>query len=183
MATIIDDNYQHNSASVWPTAIKYGLFIALAGIILQVIGDLAGINDYTGQQGGAGSAYSCLIYLVGAALLVAAVKVVRDQLQGGRISFGKAFGTTAATALIAALVSAVWTFIYFSFINAEAIEMISDTAMQNAQIDEDQEGAEQVMGFMQSIFTPGGMAIMSFFFMFFANAIIGLIVAAVMKKD
>ena len=183
MATIIDNDFQPQSASVWPTALKYGLYIGAISIVLQLLSDLLGFNAYSPDAGFVDKALGWLGTIIGIVLLVQAVKHVRDSLQGGRITFGKAFGTAMATSLIAVLIAAVWTYVYFAFINGDALEEIKELSLQNAQFDEDAEGADTALSFMNAAFSPGGFAVSALFGGLIIYAIIDLIIAAVMKKD
>ena len=185
MATIIDDNYDVKpDVSIWPTAIRYGLFIGLAGILLQVLGDLIGFNTFDPNADGLTKAYGYIGSIVGIVLTVLSVKTVRDELLGGRIGFGKAYGTAMATALVSVVITAVWTYIYFSFIADPAIlETVRDAALQNAQIDEDQEGADVAIGMVNSMLSPGGIALTAALSVLVISALINLLIAAVMKKE
>ena len=171
------------NVSIWPVALKWGV---IGGVISVLYGQLAqtvGISDPFGQEGAA----PWTVLLVSVAMYVVmgilAVRDVKTAL-GGYISFGKAFGAVFVTALIIALVGAVWQIIYSSLIYPEyyadlddfLVEQYEDGGMAEDQI-------EAAMSFTRMSFNPLGALIGALVGGAFFGGIFGLIIAAVMKKD
>jgi len=179
MATL-DDNYiDPADVSFWPTAIRYG---GIAGVILIAFGllmHLTGMTDYSGQGGATTWIQNIVTYGVWIGGIVMAVKYHRDQELGGFVSFGRAFGLGLVTALIMGIIGALWTYIFFSFIAPEAIDMIMEAAMENMP-----EGqAEATEGMMSAMMSPGAMTIWMIVGSLVGGGIISLIVAAIMKRE
>ena len=183
MSTIIDHQYPPTDTSIWPTALKYGAYIGAVGIVLQLLFDLIGFNAYSPDASFSEKALGYLGTIVGIVLLVQAVKYVRDELQNGRISFGKAFGTSIAAGAVASVIGALWTYIYFSFINGGALDEIKEQALQNAQFDEDAEGADVALSMLDTMFSASGFALSALIGGIFLYAIVSLIIAAILKRD
>lgn len=162
------------------TELKYGLIIALAGIALMIILDLAGFYDERIQHLNAVSWVSYIIPIIG---LFFTIKEKRDKDLGGYISYGRCVGTGALTSLVSGIIGAVVQFVYFSFINPNFKEYLMD--FQRQQMLENGLPAEQVdaaMGMMQFMLSPVMMTITAFIGAMIGAVIISLILGAILKK-
>jgi hypothetical protein len=168
-----------SNISVWPTALRWGGITALVLIIIGLLVHLSGMNDPAKANPAMGCGIGCLNYLIMGVGIVLAIKNHRDKELGGAITFGRGFGMGAATTLVIALAVAIWTYISMAFIFPEAIEMIREQMMQNAQ-----PGQEELMETMASMFaSAGGASMMGLVMNGVFGCIIALIAAAIMKKD
>ena len=180
-----NDYVDPSKVSAWPTASRYGL---LAGLILVVVGlliHLSGMVDYTNQGGGANWIVNLLNWGITVAAIVMAVKQHRDEDLGGFISFGRSFRVGFLVTLVIAVVSMVWGYIFFSFVEPGLIEEI--LAASREQMIEQQgmseEQAEQGLKMMSWMFTPVMMSLMGGIFSVIAGVIFSLIVGAFMKRE
>ena len=185
MATLDGDynSIDPSNVSMWPTALRYGGIAAAILIILGLVMHLSGMVDYAaaaaGETGAASIIQNIITYAVWIGSVVMAIKFHRDQELGGYISFGRAFGEGFATSLIMGLITAVWTYIFFSFIAGDALEMMMEGALESMSDSE----ADAAGGILSTMMSPGVMAGMAFGGTIVLGAIISLIAGAVMKKE
>ena len=180
-----NDYVDPSKVSAWPTASRYGL---LAGLILVVVGlliHLSGMVDYTNQGGGANWIVNLLNWGITVAAIVMAVKQHRDEDLGGFISFGRSFRVGFLVTLVIAVVSVVWGYIFFSFVEPGLIEDILSASREQMieQQGMSEEQAEQGLKMMSWMFTPTMMSLMGGIFSVIAGVIFSLIVGAIMKRE
>ncbi|MCB0567108.1 MAG: DUF4199 domain-containing protein [Phaeodactylibacter sp.] len=180
-----NDYVDPSKVSAWPTASRYGL---LAGLILVVVGlliHLSGMVDYTNQGGGANWIVNLLNWGITVAAIVMAVKQHRDEDLGGFISFGRSFRVGFLVTLVIAVVSVVWGYIFFSFVEPGLIEDILSASREQMieQQGMSEEQAEQGLKMMSWMFTPAMMSLMGGIFSVIAGVIFSLIVGAIMKRE
>src|SRR6185295_8673838 len=134
--------------------LKYGLIAAATGIVISMITYLLGLDKTdTGQYIG----YLNIIVII--TVMAMAVKERREEL-GGYIEFGQAFSTATMTVLIAAAITAVYTYLYVSVINPgfreytlqKELEKMEAKGMSQEQID-------LAMSYTEKFMTPTMMAI------------------------
>jgi len=171
-------------ASPWPVGSRYGLIAGLALIVIGMIIHLAGIVDYTNQNSSGNwiSNIVNLAVLIGA--MAMAIKYHRDQQLGGYVSFGRAFYVGFIVTLIITIVSAIWMYIFFAFVEpglvSDMMEMTREQMIEEQGMSEDQ--VEQAMQYTAWFMNPVGMAISGGLFTLFFGVVLSLIVAAVMQK-
>jgi hypothetical protein len=166
-------------------ALTYGLYGALVLIVIGLIGQLTGLVDPSQPNGGSGSMIiNILNAVVTAGALVMAVKKHRDEDLEGYIAFGKAFGLGMLTVVVIAVISAVWTFVYISFIDPEMIDVMKEAArgqMESQGMSGEQ--LEQAMAMNAKFMNPAMITVFALLGSMFFGLIISLVVAAVMKKQ
>ena len=167
-----------------PTAMKYGAYAAGITIILGLIFYVAGVQDFS-QQGGTGNTIASLVnYAVLIGALVMAIKYHKENELGGYITLGRSVGIGTLTALVAGIISAVWTFIFFGLIDPGALEQIREVAYEQAIANgapEDQ--MDQMEGMMNFFTSPTFFAIVIILGSVIIGAIVSLIAGAILKKD
>ncbi len=185
----LDNNFDNRpkpeDVSPWPTGSRYGLFAGLILIVVALGVHLTGMVDYTGQSS-SGTWISTLInYGVLTAFIVLAVRQHRDQELGGGITFGRSFYVGFIVILVAGILSAIWGYVFFAFIEPDLIDQMME--MQK-EVMMDQQGmsasdADKAMEMGAMFMSPGFFAIVGLLSTLFVGAIISLIVAAVMKNE
>jgi hypothetical protein len=152
------DFIQENNpnTSIWPHAFRNGIIWGLLGIAIQLGMLFTGVLEQT-MDGSANTSVTVFSSLVGVAIAVwciySAIKSFRDER--GSLTFGNAVGVGAMTGLVYGLVSAVWTFIFFSFIFPDFYDTIQQTVLaqyEEAGMDEDQ--IEQAMTWVNMFSNP-----------------------------
>jgi len=171
----VDSSAQKNT-SVFQYALKWALILALVEIIYSLILYLT--NQFENRSIG------WLMYAVMGLIAFVAVKNFRDKESDGYISFGKGFNISFQTIFFAGIVTAVYSFIFFKYIDPTVIEHMLQTAEQN-MIDKGipDEQIEQGLKYSKMFMTPGMMALWSVVGTAVTGAIVSLIVAAICRKE
>jgi hypothetical protein len=164
------------SASVH--ALNYGLITGAVLIVYSMVLNLLGLNF------NAVLPYLSLLFLIGG--MIWATISYRDQYLKGYISFGKAFTTAFLTGLFAGILGAIFTYVYLKFINPDMVLQIMDNAREKVMekapdLTEDQ--LDTALAWQAKFMKPAVMAISSAIYTAFASALLGLIVAAIFKKE
>ena len=179
-----NDYIDPSKVSPWPTGSRYGLLAGLVLVVFALVVDLAGLVDYTAQGGGSNWIVNIINWGITVAAIVLAVRQHRDEELGGFISFGRSFNVGFIVSLIIAVITLVWAYVFFSFIEPGLIEEI--VAASREQMIEQQgmseEQAEQGLNMMSWMFTPVMMSVMGGIFSLIAGILFSLVVGAIMKK-
>ena len=160
----------------FPWALKYGVMLGLTSIILTVLLHMLGLemNRAVGSITGIG---------VSILFLVLCLKAYRDHNQG--MSYGEGVGLGTLTGVVSSAISAVFTYVFYKFINPEMIDKIHEMTLEEL---EDREGLtdEQIDQAMEMTAMFTGPEVMSVFALlggiFFAF-ILSLVIAAILKKE
>ena len=180
-----NDYIDPSKVSAWPTASRYGLLAGLVLVVLGLLVHLSGMVDYTDQGGGSNWVVNILNWGITIAAIVMAVKQHREEDLGGFISFGRSFRVGFLVTLVIMVISVVWGYIFFSFVEPGLIEDIL-TASREQMIEKQgmsEEQAEQGLKMMSWMFTPAMMSLMGGIFSVIAGVIFSLIVGAIMKRE
>ena len=184
MATL-DDDYgiiDPDTVSPRPIALRYGSIASVILIVLGLVMYLGGMVDYEAAASGESSSSDWmanilnLVVWIGA--IVMAIKHHKNNELGGYISFGRGFYTGFLTSLFMGLIGAIWTYIFFSFVAPDAMDIMREAALN--QMPEDQ--AEAAEGMMTMIMSPAIMAMSMFMVTLAVGSIISLIASAIMKN-
>lgn len=163
-------------------AIRFGLIVAAIGISYTLIAYLVDLKLLVQVYSG------ILLWLITLILLIVAVSKTRS-MQGGFISFKEAFSTFIVGYIVSALVSVSFNILLFTVIDPQAAEELHELIIESTvsmmerfgapedQIDTQIEQMEQ-----SNQFTIGSQ-LKSILWSIVVYAVIGLIVAAIMKKD
>tara|TARA_R110000850_G_scaffold146781_1_gene268895 strand:+ start:1321 stop:1875 length:555 start_codon:yes stop_codon:yes gene_type:complete len=169
-------------STIKSVASRFGLIIASVGIFYTLMAYLIDLKLMVNTMAGIG------LWVVNMILLIVAVSQVKKAF-GGYLSFKEAFSTFILTYSITALVSAVFGILLFSVIDPEAAErvqvLIIETTVQlmerfgapESSITEQVEKLEATNQFSVVNQVKG------FFSGIVLYAVIGLIVAAIMKRN
>lgn len=168
--------------AVKSTASRYGLIIAAIGIAYTLIAYLIDLKLLVNTFAGIG------LWLVNLILLIVAVSMVK-KAGGGFISFKEAFSTFVLTYVISALISSVFSILLFSVIDPQAAERLQELIIETTVNMMERFGApesqieEQLENMEGSAQFSIGSQVRGFFTGIVIYAVIGLIVAAIMKKN
>lgn len=125
-----------------------------------------------------------IVYALVFAGMFLGTKNYRDNFMGGTMTFGQAFGMSFRILLYAALLYAVYSYIYFKTFGHDTLGVMRDTMMEEldkAGVSESQ--AEQMMEMYRKwVFIPGAMAISAFLGTLLIGSLLGLINAAILKR-
>jgi len=178
------DDINHD-ASPWTPAIKYGIIWALLNIIIQIGSFLTGNLEKT--MNGEALLSSIIMGAIGLAIIIFMIyKAVGDHKinRGGRISFGQAVSVGALTGLIYGLVTAIWTFVFYTFIFTGYESLMNDAMIaQYEGMDMDEDMIETSMNFAGMFVKPVFLAIFAIPGGVLTGTIVSLIIGAIMKTD
>ncbi len=107
--------------SVMPTALRYGLIGGLVAIVWALVKNMSGLM--TNQMAGI---VDLLVFIF---IIYSAIKALRTA-QGEHISFGKAVGVGTLACATAGLLSGIFNFAYFNFIDPSAVEEMVTYTME-----------------------------------------------------
>jgi hypothetical protein len=112
------------------------------------------------------------------------IKSYRDNFMHGMITFGQATGAGVIIFVYYAIISAVFAYIFYSFIDTSFIgKMIAMSEEAGLKKGYSQEQIDLGMKFTKKIMTPFFMSIMSILSNMFFGLIISLIIAAFVRKE
>ncbi|MBT8376532.1 MAG: DUF4199 domain-containing protein [Bacteroidia bacterium] len=168
---------ENQSPSIKSIAYTYGLYLALvsvAGLIIMYVLSL--------QKSWTISIISIVLSIL---ILVYGIKAYKHA-NGGLLSVGKAIKVGLAIAVVGGLLSAIYSYVHYSFIYPEFIEMTKEAAYeqmmtQNPNLTDEQ--ANQAMEMQGMFMNPGFFSLMSILSSLFFGLIISLIAGLIMRKD
>lgn len=163
--------------------VKYGAMAALVTILVGLVFHLAGLTSYTEQNNPTNWIASILNWVVMAGAMVIGMKKYREEA-GGYMTFGKGFGIGFWVSLIMALIVAVWTYVFFAIVEPGLIDTIMEATREKMlQQGQSEDQVEQAMQYTKMFMSPGVFAIFGAIGTLITGIIIGLITAAITKRN
>ena len=127
--------------SGWPIAMKYGLILAFASIVINLGFYLIEPNSFDSKFKLSNVLQFLITAIASVYILMMAGKIRRDEDLDGYVSYGKALGFSMQTSIPAALIIAFYTYIFFTYINPEFLtkmwEMQAEQMAQSGKSDEE----------------------------------------------
>ena len=118
---------EQTKVSPFKTALTYGIYMAIVGILISLIVWATNLMESLGLFGA--TVISLVNLLVMVILLIIFTKLYRDNLLGGKITFKQAFTFGVLIVVCSSLISALYNYIFFKFIDPGYMERIM-TMMQ-----------------------------------------------------
>ncbi len=167
------------------TTMKWGLITGAVYVIFSLISNILGLQD------GASAGMAGLSFVLNFVLMIVTfftiylgVKEIRDQDQGGYISFGEAFKKGLTIAVIAGVVSGIFTLLYMTVIDPTMSEMIIQRAEEQLeQSNAPEEQREMTMKFTKYISSPLFLSPFILLYIALWGLFKSLIAAAILKID
>lgn len=158
---------------------KWAGLMSMALIIMGLVYYLTGMTDM--ETGRSGFLNTLLSYVISIGAIVMGIAAYKKE-NGGYLSIGQGVKQGVLIGLIAGIIMAIWTFVFFSFLEPDMLESIKENALsQQGDIDEDQEEMmNKIMGFM---FNPVSMTFLTVFSKFCLGLIIGFFAGLIMKVE
>lgn len=169
-------------STIKSTASRFGLIIASVGIFYTLMAYLVNLELLVNTFAGIG------IWAVNMILLIVAVSQVKKAF-GGYLTFKEGFSTFVLTYIISALVSAVFGILLFSVIDPEAAERVQELIIETTVNMMERFGApeDSITEQVEALESTNQFSVVNqvkgFFTGIVLYAVIGLIVAAIMKKN
>ncbi|MEN9348194.1 MAG: hypothetical protein RLZZ77_1705 [Bacteroidota bacterium] len=176
-ATMSIEILETKKINLFKESIIYGVIIAVGLIGSSLVSNA--ISDTPNS-----TLASLLMWCILGGGLAYAIIQIRNNKNDGLLSFGQGFKISLFAGIIAGLINAVYTYIYMKFISPEMIDKLKEVAINDMVSsgnteDEIKIGLQMMDVFMQ----PGVMALMIVFMIPIYCMIIGLILAAIFKKE
>jgi len=172
-----------NAKSPWPYAIRFGIILGLISIVITLISYFIFPVDPETLKPKNGWIQTVVGLLANFTLIYIGTKAYRDEELEGNISYSKSVGFAFYMSLPYAILTAVYTFIFFKFIDPSMIENIAK--LQYNKMAEQGMGNEQIqqsLGVMTYMNNPAMYALLSIFGCIIYSVIIGLITSIFTKK-
>ncbi len=191
MTTIDEPNTYVDPSKVpyFQTALRYGLIGGLILVVWGLIAQMTGLADPCKAMEGGGSSMMIGILsfavLIGVSALVGYLAIRQHTTDlGGYISFGRAFIVALVTLIVSGIVSGLFNVLYTNVIDPDMTNRIMEClADQYERQGMEQEQIDAAMNIMKTMYNPFLQVLTSIFSSAFFAAIIGLILAAVLKKN
>ena len=170
------------ASSFMNKSLQYGLLFGLLYVAYSLYAYLFDLELFANFIAG------IVIWVIGVVVLVLAVREVR-KLQGEAITFRTAFATFIIAALAGLLINLVFTQILFGLVDPEAAERVNEIVTNQAYQNMKRFGAgdEQISEAMKEMENNNQFDLVSqlrgLLFGGLFYAVIGLIVAAIMKRS
>ena len=157
-------------------SIGYGLIVGALLIILSLVLNMFGIRQAEN--------YNWISYVIILAGIIWGSLVYRNSYNDGLISYGQSFSVGFLIGLYAAILFAVFSFIYFSYINPESINAILEIAKENIyEQDIPEEQIEQRIKIVEILISPVGKPLIELIGNTICAVIFALIVSIFVKKE
>ncbi len=168
-----------NQESTFKMALKPGIIIGAISIAISLL-LWATVSDLGMRQN-----FGYVTWLVLAFLYHFYTKNYRENNLGGALSYGQAFKFMFFITIVTSLMTVVYMYVLYSFIDPGMLDVIKDQAAEKLyqQPNLTEEQIEKAIE-MQSIWiNPTVITITGFFGSIFFGAILSLVVAIFVKKD
>lgn len=161
-----------------------GLYIAAATIVLGLIEYVTGLTRVLMTNTPLSILNSLVTLGITAYFIHTAIRLYRDQDNGGYLSLGNGIGLGTLAGLVAGIVSAVWTVIFMQFIAPDLVEMIKQVQLEKMQATgQSEEQMEKIMAMSAFAFSPVFMAAMVALSSVFFGFLCGLVSGLVQKRE
>jgi hypothetical protein len=167
-----------NQKSTIKPSLTYGLYLGIALILFSLIMYLLDVDRE--------SKLMWVSYLIMAGGLFWAMISFRDKINGGFVSYGKAFGTGFWTGLFAAIIGSIFTYIYVTMIDPGMIEEIlfkAEEQILESSPNMSDEQLEQALSMTEKFTSPIMITIWGFVANVIFATILSLIIAIFVKRE
>ncbi len=159
-------------------SVKYGLISGVVGVLFNLVMYITGINRTGSMQ-----MIQWLGLIIPITCMYFAIKTYKEEIGNGWITFGKAFNQAFMVGLIGGVIGSVYHFLYIKFIDPtfidfqmnQQLEKMTDRGMSEEMI-------EQAMKQTAPFMTPPVQLGFAILFSLFFAAVLGLLLAGLMKK-
>jgi len=164
--------------------LKWGLIIVIISIVTGLIGFLTAgeFDPATGSRGMVSQVMGWISMVAGIVCLFLGIKEKRDN-DPSDFTFGRGWTEGFLISAVSSVLSGIWTYIYFSFIDTELIPQMKEfTLSQMASGGMEPEKVEQAQSMMDMSFSPGAWAIWVVVTFLVVGMIVSLIFSAIVNS-
>jgi len=175
-----DTTQHHTDAPIWPTAIKWGLISGAIGVVMTMLLYNMGMME---PGNASASIISTLVTLaIGFVIVFLGLKNYRDSSNEGHLSLGKGIVWSLGYGLIAGIIGAIFSFVFFNFLApdfiANAMELQMAEMEEQGMGEDELEAAASMTGMFMN---PAVFAIFGLFGQMFYALVEGLISSLILK--
>lgn len=170
--------------TMFQRAMNAGIIIAGAGILVNLVFYVTGLD--LEMLNNPGLSWLNRILLIGITyyFIHIALRSHRDEDLGGYVSVGQGIGLGSLAGLVSGVLSAVWFFIFTTFIATDLMDRIKEITLEKMQEQgQSAEQAEQAMEMMSFFLTPGFSAVMVVLSSVIFGLLCGLAAGLILKKE
>lgn len=167
---------EEKATSPLKTALNFGLMTAGAMVVYSLILYVLDLDQNPWLP------YLSYVLLIGGIYLGS--KSFRDNYRGGYITYGSAVMSGFLIGIVASVIVAVYTYIFFTYINPDAIQeamTLAEEKLLERGMSEDE--VDEAMALSGKMMSPGIMTAMAFFGNMVAGLIISLITSIFVKRE
>jgi hypothetical protein len=161
----------------WKPALIYGAILGFVGILLNVVLYFLNLSLENWVQ--------WIALVVSLAVMVYCLLAYRNEYLGGYGTFGQIFLMALVIGVISAILGTIYTYLLYTVIDPDMIDkvklMAEERVLNNPRIPESMH--EDILERMEGRFSPARMTRTALIFGVIFNAILGLILAAFIKKN
>ncbi len=179
---------EENNSSPFKMALTYGIYLSIVIIVITLVIWATSLIESLGFMGmTANSVINLAIYVV---LLIIFTKLYRDNLLEGKITFGKAFTFGLLIVICSSLITGVFSYIFYKFIDPGYMERIMTVIQEktyqmlaNKGLSEDQIDAAMRAFEEKGVPTPMQSVQSALLNGIIGGSIMSLISSAIVKKN
>ena len=166
--------------SLFNNALIYGLFTAAISIVFSILTYILDVPFKSPLM------YFSFIILLGG--IIYGTLQYKNNYLGGYMSFGKAFLSGFLIVATASVITSVYSYVFFTFIDPAYLERIISQTLEQTQAKLVEKGMsddqmEPALAMTRKFMTPMIMSIFAIIYSLLFGAILSLITAAILKKE
>jgi hypothetical protein len=151
------------SAPYLPLATRTGFIIAFITVGVALVTYLLGMTETMMSNANAKMANYLIAFLLPFVIIIYTCFKHRNEDLGGFIGFGRCLGLGTATGIVSGLISAIWTYVFFTFLAPETIDSIKSITIQEAvRQGQDADVVEEQLEQVAFMFKPWVFAVSAF---------------------
>jgi hypothetical protein len=160
------------------TSAIYGFVSALAGAFLVLLQYFAGLHSDPAKLGVANAIGTIGGVAIAIACITLGMRARRAEAAGREFGYGSAFAAGFQVTVVSTVLSAIFTYAYYAFINPAFSEVLTENALAKLQAG-GMSGAklDSMEGFYHHLFSPLGALIIALIFGTILGIVISLLAA------
>jgi hypothetical protein len=163
------------------TKFIYALTLTMCGAVLNLLLFFTGFQT---EKLATGQYFQWIGFIVMIAVLWLGIKAVREESEGKYLSYGKGVGSGVLISLYSGLMSSIYSYIHFKFVNPEFVDYQialirpkwEAAGLGDAQMEQAEKMTRMMMG-------PGVQAALTPIMAVLIGLIISLVIAAILKRN
>lgn len=161
--------------------LKWALIITVLSIVLDIISFFAIGNDIQAYQHSTmASVLMWAAIIAGLACLFLGVKQ-KKEMDPADFTFGRGWVEGFLISILSGLFIGIWTYVYFSFINPEVVDMFRQITFSEMAKTQSGEAVTQTRPYVEFMISPAGFFLTKFMGYLLGGMIVSLIVSAIVN--